>query len=56
MPEYKIENTQFQGTTILDSVYEEPYTAHLEKNPWGGADGFLNFLKSNARRKRKKSF
>ncbi len=35
MPEHKIENTQFQCTTILDSVYEEPYAAHLEKESVG---------------------
>ena len=51
MPEHKVENTQFQRTTILDPVHEELYTAHLEKNLLDGADGFLNFLKSNAQQK-----
>ena len=35
MPEHKVGNTQFQRATILDSVYEEPYTAHLEKEAVG---------------------
>ena len=35
MPEHKGENTQLQHATILDSVYEEPYTAHLEKESAG---------------------
>ena len=38
LPERKGENTQFQRATILDSVFEEPYTAHLEKETveWRG--------------------
>ena len=35
LSEHKVENTQFQHATILDSVYEEPYTAHLEKESAG---------------------
>ena len=35
MPERKGENTQFQRATILDPVYEESYTAHLEKESVG---------------------
>ena len=35
LPERKVENTQFQRATILDSVFEEPYTAHLEKETVG---------------------
>ena len=31
MSAHKVENTQFQHATILDSVYKEPYTAHLKK-------------------------
>jgi predicted RNase H-like HicB family nuclease len=40
MPERKGENTQFQHATILDAVYEEPYTAHLEKES-GGWRGWI---------------
>ena len=38
LPEDKGENTRFQRTTILDPVYEESYTAHLEKEAveWRG--------------------
>lgn len=38
MPEHKVENTQFQCSTILDSVLEEPYIAHLKKESveWRG--------------------
>ena len=35
LPEHKVEKTQGQRATILDSVYEEPYTAHLEKEAVG---------------------
>ncbi len=35
LPERKVENTQSQHATILDSVYEEPYTAHLKKESAG---------------------
>ena len=35
LPERKVENTQFQHATILDPVFEEPYTAHLEKETDG---------------------
>ena len=35
VPERKVGNTQFQRATILDSVYEEPYIAHLEKKSVG---------------------
>ena len=35
LPEHKGENTRFQRATILDSVYEEPYTAHLKKESVG---------------------
>ena len=37
-PEHEVENTQFQRATILDPVFEEPYTAHLEKETdrWRG--------------------
>ena len=35
LSECKGENTQFQHATILDSVYEEPYTAHLKKETVG---------------------
>ena len=55
MPEREGENTQFQRATILDPVYEEPYTAHLEKKMLDGADGFLNFLKSNAQQNDKRT-
>lgn len=34
-PERKVENTQFQRVTILDPVYEEPYTAHFKKETVG---------------------
>ena len=34
-PERKVENTQFQRATILDPVFEEPYTAYLEKKSAG---------------------
>ena len=40
MPEHKVENTQFQYATIIDSVFEEPYTAHLEKES-GGWRGWI---------------
>ena len=38
MPEHKGENTQFQLATILDPVFEEPYTAHVKKETvvWRG--------------------
>lgn len=35
LPEGKVENTQFQRATILDAVYEEPYTAYFEKEAAG---------------------
>ena len=35
LPEHKVEDTQCQRATILDSVYEEPYTAHLKKETVG---------------------
>lgn len=35
LPEHKGESTQFQRATILDPVYEESYTAHLEKESVG---------------------
>lgn len=35
MPEHKDESTQFQRATIIDSLFEEPYTAHLEKESVG---------------------
>ena len=35
LPEREGENTQFQRATILDSIYEEPYTAHLEREAAG---------------------
>ena len=35
LPERKVENTQFQHATILDPVFEEPYTAHLGKEAVG---------------------
>ena len=35
LPERKGENTHFQHATILDPVYEEPYTAHFEKEAVG---------------------
>ena len=35
LPEGKVENTQFQHATVLDPVYEESYTAHLEKEVVG---------------------
>ena len=35
LPEGKVENTQVQRATILDPVYEESYTAHLEKKSVG---------------------
>ena len=35
LSERKIENTRFQRATILASVLEEPYTAHLEKETAG---------------------
>ena len=34
-PERKVEKIQFQHATILDPVYEEPYTAHLKKETVG---------------------
>ena len=35
MPEHKGENAQFQLATILDPVFEEPYTAHLKEESVG---------------------
>ena len=35
LPERKAENAQFQRATILDPVFEEPYTAHLERETVG---------------------
>ena len=35
LPKCKVENTQFQRAIILDSVFEEPYTAHLQKETVG---------------------
>lgn len=35
LPERKVENIQFQRATILDPVFEEPYTAHLQKETIG---------------------
>ena len=35
LPEREVENTQFQRATILDPVFEEPYTVHLEKETVG---------------------
>ena len=35
LPEREVENTQFQHATILNPVFEEPYTAHLKKETDG---------------------
>ena len=35
LPEHEVENTQFQCTTILDPVFEEHYTVHLQRESVG---------------------
>ena len=35
LPERKVENTQFRRATILDPVFEEPYSTYLEKETDG---------------------
>ena len=54
MPERKVENTQFQHATIIDSIFEEPYTAHLEKKSvgWRGWIPQLPEVECTARRKK----
>ena len=54
LPERKVENAQFQRATILDSVFEEPYTAHLEKETvgWHGWIPQLPEVESTAKTKK----
>ena len=54
LSERKVENTQIQRVTILDPVYEEPYTAHLEKETvgWHGWIPQLPEVECTAKRKK----
>ena len=56
LPEHKGENTPFQRATILDSVYEEPYTAHLEKESVGWRGWIPRLPEVECTAKTKKNF